>query len=50
MHQDLELFTPHDRGAHAASHAQTCFRIYVAGSRAGGGRSVPLPRGMEEFL
>jgi hypothetical protein len=50
MHQDVELFTPHYRGAHAASHAQTGFQIYVTGSRGGGGRSVPRPRGMEEFL
>ena len=49
-HQDVELFTEHYRGAHAASHAQTGFRIYVVGSRGGGGRSGPHPRGMEEFL
>jgi hypothetical protein len=49
-HEDIELFTPHYRGAHAASHAQTGFRIYVVGSRNGGGRSGPHPRGMEEFL
>ena len=50
LHQDVELFTPHYRGAHAASHAQTGFRIYVVASRGGGGRSEPRPRGMEEFL
>ncbi len=49
-HQDVELFTPHYRGAHAASHARTGFQIYFVGSRGGGGRSVPHPRGMEEFL
>ena len=49
-HEDVELFTPHYRGAHAASHAQTGFRIYVVGSCNGGGRSGPHPRGMEEFL
>ncbi len=49
-HEDVELFTEHYRGAHAASHAQTGFRIYVVGSRGGGGRSGPRPRGMEEFL
>ena len=49
-HQDVELFTEHYRGAHAASHSQTGFRIYVVGSRGGGGRSGPHPRGMEEFL
>ena len=50
QHQDVELFTEHYRGAHAASHARTGFRIYVIGSRGGGGRSGPHPRGMEEFL
>jgi len=50
LHQDVELFTPHYRGVHAASHAQTGFRIYVVASRGGGGRSGPRPRGMEEFL
>lgn len=33
--------TEHYRGAHAASHAHTGFRIYVVGSRGGGGRSGP---------
>ena len=28
LHQDVELFTPHYRGAHAASRARTGFRIY----------------------
>jgi hypothetical protein len=49
-HEDVELFTPHYRGAHAASRAKTGFRIYVVGSRGGGGRSRPHPRDMEEFL
>ena len=49
LHQDVELFTPHYRGAHAASHAKTGFRIYVVAS-AGRGGSGPHPRGMEEFL
>jgi hypothetical protein len=49
--QDVELFTEHYRGAHAASHARTGFRIYAVGSLGrGGGRSGPHPRGMEEFL
>jgi hypothetical protein len=48
-HQDVELFTEHYRGAHGASHARTGFRIYVVGSRGGGGRSGPHPRGLEEF-
>jgi hypothetical protein len=50
QHQDVELFTPHYRGAHAASRAKTGFRIYVVASRGRGGRSGPHPRGMEEFL
>ena len=50
LHQDVELFTPHYRGAHAASRARTGFRLYVVASRGGGGRSGPRPRGMEEFL
>jgi hypothetical protein len=50
LHQDVELFTPHYRGAHAAGRARTGFRIYVVASRGGGGRSGPRPRGMEEFL
>ena len=49
-HEDVELFTPHYRGAHAASHAKTGFRIYFVASRGGGGRSGPHPRVMEEFL
>jgi hypothetical protein len=49
-HEDVELFTPHYRGAHAVSRAKTGFRIYVVGSRGGGGRSRPHPRDMEEFL
>ena len=50
LHQDVELFTPHYRGAHAAGHSKAGFQIYVVGSRGGGGRSVPRPRGAEEFL
>src|SRR4030095_13947248 len=50
LHQDVELFTPHYRGAHAASRAKTGFRISFVASRGGGGRSAPGPRGMEEFL
>jgi hypothetical protein len=38
-HEDVELFTPHYRGAHAASRGKTGFRIYVVGSRGSGGRS-----------
>lgn len=43
LHQDAELFTPHYRGAHAASRARTGFRIYVVASRGSGGRSGPRP-------
>ena len=50
LHQDVELFTPHYRGAHAASRAMTGFRIYFVASGGGGGRSGPRPRRMEEFL
>jgi hypothetical protein len=50
FHEDVELFTPHYRGAHAASRAKTGFRIYVVASRGGGGRSRPHPRIMEDFL
>jgi hypothetical protein len=49
-HENLELFTPHYRGAHAASRRKTGFRIYVVGSRGSGGRSRPHPRIMEDFL
>lgn len=49
-HEDVELFTAHYRGAHAASRVKTGFRIYVVGSRGGGGRSQPHPRVVEEFL
>ncbi len=49
-HEDVELFTPHYRGAHAASRAKTGFRIYVVASRTGGGRSRPHPRVMEDLL
>lgn len=50
LHQDVELFTPHYRGAHAAGHSKAGFQVYVVGSRGGGGRSMPRPRGVEEFL
>jgi hypothetical protein len=48
-HEDIELFTPHYRGAHAASRTKTGFRIYVVASR-GGGRSGPHPRILDELL
>jgi hypothetical protein len=49
-HEDVELFTPHYRGAHAATRSKAGFRIYVVASRGGGGRSRPHPRIMEDFL
>jgi hypothetical protein len=50
LHQDVELFTSHYRGAHAASRGKTGFRAYVVASRGRGGRSGPHPRVMEELL
>jgi hypothetical protein len=47
--EDIELFTPHYRGAHAASRTKTGFRIYVVASR-GSGRAGPHPRILEELL
>jgi hypothetical protein len=41
QHDDVELFTPHYRGAHAASRRKTGFRIYVVASRSSGGRAGP---------
>lgn len=48
-HLDLEVVTPHYRGAHAAAKSGSGFCLYFTGqSRArGGGR---MPRHMEEFL
>lgn len=50
QHQDVELFTEHYRGAHAAGHAKAGFRIYVVGGRGGSGRSGPRPRGIEDLF
>jgi hypothetical protein len=50
LHQDVELFTSHYRGAQAASRGRTGFRIYVVASRGRGGRSGPHPRVIEELL
>ncbi len=54
---DIEIETPHYRGAHAASVAQSGFSRYrvgsvsVGGRGSGGGRDVSRRRGhMEEFL
>lgn len=52
--EDLEIVTPHYRGAHAAGAASSGFTCYAStgggvGGR-GGGRGGRKPRGMEEFL
>jgi DNA-binding MarR family transcriptional regulator len=52
--EDLEIVTPHYRGAHAAGAAKSGFTCYVSmgsgvGGR-GGGRGGRSPRIMEEFL
>ena len=47
-HEDIEVFTEHYRGAHAANRARTGFSCY-GGRSGGGGRSFD-PRVAEEFL
>ena len=38
-HEDVEILTPHYRGAHLSGRARCGFRCYSAGSgRSGGGR------------
>jgi hypothetical protein len=52
--EDVEVITPHYRGAYAAAKGRTGFRCYHIdtgiGGRSGGGRRTPDPRIMEEFL
>jgi hypothetical protein len=52
--EDVEVITPHYRGAYAAAKCRTGFRCYRidtgVGGRSGGGRRTPDPRIMEEFL
>lgn len=51
--EDLEIVTPHYRGAHAAGASKSGFSCYMSvGSGVGGrgGRGRRSPRGMEEFL
>jgi hypothetical protein len=52
--EDLEIVTPHYRGAHAGAAAKSGFTCYVSlGSSVGGrngGRRGRSPRNMEEFL
>jgi hypothetical protein len=55
-HEDIEVVTPHYRGAHAAGTAQSGFRRYGLGfsirisGRSGGGGGRSSPRIIEEFL
>jgi len=52
--EDVEVITPHYRGAYAAAKGRTGFRCYRidtgVGGRSGGGKRTPDPRIMEEFL
>lgn len=49
---DVEVMTPHYRGAHAASKSSSGFSLYFSGSgRSGGGRAADRSRGLaEEYL
>jgi hypothetical protein len=54
-HEDIEVVTPHCRGAHggaAAASGFSCYRIAggLVGGRSGGGRGAAHPRSAEEFL
>jgi hypothetical protein len=49
-HEDIEVITPHYRGAHAASVARAGFSCYRGSSRSGGARGGGrLPRAAEEL-
>lgn len=52
--EDVEVITPHYRGAYAAAKGRTGFRCYRidtgVGGRGGRGGRTPDPRTMEEFL
>ncbi|WP_291981014.1 hypothetical protein [Luteitalea sp.] len=48
---DVEVMTPHYRGAHAAGKSASGFSLHFSGRNGGGGRGGSRPRGhMEEFL
>jgi hypothetical protein len=48
---DVEVMTPHYRGAHAAGKASSGFSLYFSGGSGGGGRGGSRSRGhAEEFL
>lgn len=47
---DLEVMTPHYRGAHAAAKSSSGFKLYWTASSGGGRRGGRTPSIMEEFL
>jgi DNA-binding MarR family transcriptional regulator len=54
-HEDVEVVTPHYRGAHAGAAAKSGFHCYavvsgIVGGRGGGGRRTAHPRLAEELL
>ena len=54
-HEDIEVVTPHYRGAHAGAAARSGFRCYAVisgavGGRGGGGKRTPHPRLAEELI
>src|SRR4051812_14801292 len=54
-HEDIEVVTPHYRGAHAGAAAGSGFRCYavvggMVGGRGGGGRRTAHPRLAEELI
>jgi DNA-binding MarR family transcriptional regulator len=54
-HEDIEVVTPHYRGAHAGAAAKSGFRCYavvvgMVGGRGGGGRRTAHPRLAEELI
>ncbi len=50
LHEDVELLTPHYRGAHAASRAASGFRCFRIGGAGGGRGGSRHPRLAEELL
>jgi hypothetical protein len=47
---DVEVMTPHYRGAHAAAKSSSGFKLYWTASSGGGRRGGRTPSIMEEFL